>query len=176
MLPTFLTDRLLLRPRSMVDLESCLAMDRDPLVTRFIPCPWPGSWSDPEKHRAFVIARMERTYPNGLGYWSVLDRTKPNAFLGWVLLLPHQRAACEIEIGWRFTRANWGRGFATEAARPVLDHAFTTVGLEAVVADIDPRNRASLRVAEKLGLLIMGERIVEGVRAKHYRIEKGGGS
>ena len=153
----------------MVDLETCLEMDRDPMVTRFIP----GPWSDPEKHRAFVVARMNRTYPDGLGYWSVLDRYEPNSFLGWVILLPHQHAAREVEIGWRFKRASWGRGFATEAARPILDHAFATVGLEAVVADIDPQNRASLRVAEKLGLSVAGERILEGVRAIHCRIERG---
>ena len=166
MLPTFQTDRLLIRPRSMTDLGACLAMDRDPSVTRFIP----GPWSDPTAHRAFVIARMEQAYPDGLGYWSVLERTEPDAFLGWVLLIPHQDMPGEIEIGWRFRRESWGRGFASEAAKPVLRHAFATVGVDAVVADIDPLNAASLRVAEKLGLSIVGERVLAGVRAKHCRI------
>jgi RimJ/RimL family protein N-acetyltransferase len=58
----------------------------------------------------------------------------------------------EIEIGWRLVRAAWSQGYATEAARPVLNHAFHTIGLQRVVADIDPANAASVGVARKLGL------------------------
>jgi hypothetical protein len=39
-LPTFTTARLTLRRRTLADLDACLAMDRDPLVTKFIPGPW----------------------------------------------------------------------------------------------------------------------------------------
>ena len=46
MLPSFETERLLLRPRTMADFEACLAMNEDPEVMRFIP----GPWDDPELH------------------------------------------------------------------------------------------------------------------------------
>ena len=49
-------------------------------------------------------------------------------------------------------RAYWGRGLATEAAREVLRHAREDLGRARLVAFIDPRNRASVRVAEKAGL------------------------
>ena len=52
--PGFHTRRLLLRPRGMGDFDACLAMDRDPQVTRFIP----GPWSDPARHAAFLRARI----------------------------------------------------------------------------------------------------------------------
>lgn len=166
MLPTFRTERLLLRPRTMAHLESCLSMDRDPQVTRFIP----GPWSDPQRHRAFVIARITARWPQGLGYWAVQHIREPPRFLGWVLLLPADEMEVEVEIGWRFTRTGWGHGYATEAARPVLDHAFQTVGLRQVVADIDPENIASIRVAEKLGLQFIGETTAGGRPARSYRI------
>jgi hypothetical protein len=67
-LPIFRTSRLTLRQRDMGDLHACLAMDRDPLVTRFI-C---GPWEDPAAHRAFVEERIRHTYPRGMGYWSIL--------------------------------------------------------------------------------------------------------
>jgi RimJ/RimL family protein N-acetyltransferase len=57
----------------------------------------------------------------------------------------------EIEIGWRLIRRAWGRGYATEAARPVLHHALGTLRLPQVIADIDPENTASVGVARKLG-------------------------
>ncbi len=168
MQPTFETDRLVIRPRTLADLEACLVMDRDPAATRFIP----GPWADPVAHRAFVVARMEANYPEGLGYWSVFNHTRSGRFLGWILLLPYLAVADEVEIGWRFTQANWGHGFATEAAAPVLKHGLETVGLEAVVADIDPENAGSIRVAEKLGMWFVEDRIIDGMVSKSYRIDR----
>ncbi len=165
MLPTVQTERLLLRPRSRADLEDCLAMDRDPLVTEFIP----GPWSDPPAHRAFVISRMESGFPEGLGYWSIFGLAQPETFLGWVLLLPY--SASEVEIGWRLARSGWGHGYTTEAASAILSHAFETVGLDRVVADIDPRNTASVRVAEKLGMRCIEDRCIDCHPANSYQIE-----
>src|SRR5690606_29639318 len=87
-----------------------------------------------------------------LGYWSIFPKDDPNAFLGWILLTPEDAEEPDIEIGWRLIRSAWGKGYATEAAMPVLDHAFQTVGLDRVIADINPHNAASLRVAGKIGM------------------------
>ncbi|MGK9167715.1 GNAT family N-acetyltransferase [Inquilinus limosus] len=146
-LPSFETPRLILRPRTMADLEDCLAMDRDPEVVRHID----GPWSDPEAHRRFVEDRITRTYPDGMGYWTVRAKAPEGRFLGWVLLIPADAVGPEIEIGWRLVRAAWGHGYATEAAAPILAHARETLGVT-VIADIDPGNTASIRVAEKIGM------------------------
>src|SRR6516165_8607457 len=69
LLPSFQTSRLTLRQRTTADIEACLAMDRDPEVTRFMVG---GPWADPVAHRAFVEARIHAVYPPGMGYWSVL--------------------------------------------------------------------------------------------------------
>lgn len=143
LLPTFRTARLALRPRSMDDLEACLAMDRDPAVARFVA----GPWSDPSAHRAFVADRIRHAYPVGMGYWSI---TVPE-FVGWILLTPRDLVGPEVEIGWRIRRAARGHGYATEGARCVLDYAMKTLKLPQVIADIDPANTASLAVARKLG-------------------------
>jgi RimJ/RimL family protein N-acetyltransferase len=74
----------------------------------------------------------------------------------------------EIEIGWRLVRAAWGRGYATEAARPVLDHALETLGLGEVIADIDPENAASARVALKLGFRPTGSVPFNGHTVTRY--------
>ncbi len=68
MLPSFETQRLIVRPRRIGDLNPCLAMDRDPAVLRYIDIPW----SNPQEHRQFVVNRITRAYPAGLGYWSVV--------------------------------------------------------------------------------------------------------
>lgn len=58
----------------------------------------------------------------------------------------------EIEIGYRLNPAFWNRGFATEAARAVRDHAFRDLKLERVISLIHPQNHASRRVTEKNGM------------------------
>lgn len=165
-LPTFQTTRLLVRPRTLFDLPACLAMDRDPEVTKFIP----GPWADPERHEAFVRERMTADFGPGLGYWSVFEREQPDRFLGWILLIPYDGVGPDIEIGWRFVKKAWGKGYATEAAKPVLEHALQTVGPNRVVADIDPRNEGSIRVATKIGMREMACRKHDGSSWRSFAI------
>ncbi|ALL64939.1 Ribosomal-protein-alanine acetyltransferase [Paraburkholderia caribensis MBA4] len=148
MLPAFISQRLSLKPRTLADLDDCIAMDRDPEVTRHVD----GPWQEPDAHRRFVVDRITRAYPDGLGYWSIVERSAPARFVGWVLLIPEDTYGPEVEIGWRLVREAWGRGIASEAARVVITHAFGTVGLPSVVAGIAEGNVASQRVAQKLGM------------------------
>lgn len=154
----------MLRPRVMADFDACLAMDRDPCVTRFVP----GPWNEPAAHERFLRERITEPYGEGLGYWSILARDRPDDFLGWVLLIPRDAIGPDIEIGWRLIRRAWGKGYATEAARPVVAHAFGTLCLPCIVADIHPRNTASMRVAEKIGLTCKGDGEYDGIPCKHY--------
>lgn len=147
-LPTFTTARLTLRPRILDDLQACLTMNSDPEVTKFIP----GPWSDPVQHEAFVRRLIEADFGPGLGYWSVFPHEAPDRFLGWVLLTPTESAGGQVEIGWRFRRDAWGKGFATEAAKVVLEYGLNTLGLHRVIACIKPENLASMRVATKIGM------------------------
>jgi RimJ/RimL family protein N-acetyltransferase len=148
----------------MSDFDACLAMDRDPTVTKYIP----GPWDDPKGHERFLRERIQESFGPGLGYWSIFPKEHPAQFLGWILLIPYDGIGQEIEIGWRLNRLSWGKGYATEAAIPVVEHAFATVGLNRIVADIDPRNLASMRVAEKIGLKLIGDGEHDGVPCKSY--------
>jgi ribosomal-protein-alanine N-acetyltransferase len=58
----------------------------------------------------------------------------------------------EWEVGWAVHPDEWGKGFATEAARGMIDWAFTQFGLHRVVAFCHVDNAASIRVMEKLGM------------------------
>lgn len=166
MLPPLDTPRLLLRERTLADLEPCLAMDRDPEVTRYIA----GPWQDPVAHRQFVVHRITRPYPPGLGYWSIRERTDPDRFIGWVLLIPDHGVGPDVEIGWRLVRSAWGKGLASEAAGALVRHAFETMRLPRVIADIAPDNHASQRVARKLGMRWVGYDTSDGARYERYRL------
>lgn len=147
----FTTERLLLRPRTMDDFGACLEMDRDPEVTAYVD----GPWNDPDEHRAFLTQRILATYPPGHGYWTITTHDSPEDLLGWVLVLPTDEAGV-AEIGWRLVRRAWGRGYATEASRRILDHVWADTAVTRVTADIHPDNRASIAVATKLGLRAEG--------------------
>ena len=156
MLPDLETPRLTLRPRTLADLDDCLAMDLDPLVARFI---W-GAPPEPEAHREVLRGRFAPDWPARGGVWAVEERAAPG-FLGWCGVFPLEETGL-IEIGYRYRPAAWGRGIATEAAARVLDHGFRGFRFDPIVAVSHPDNLASHRVLEKLGLVRQAD-------AVHYR-------
>jgi RimJ/RimL family protein N-acetyltransferase len=90
---------------------------------------------------------------HGLGYWAV-ELPGQASLIGAIGLsrIRHLPFAPAIEIGWRLAHAYWGRGYATEAARAVLDDGFGRLGLAEIVAFTVPGNGASRRVMERLGM------------------------
>ena len=141
------TERLILRPRTMADLDANLAMDMDPAVHRYI---WGDSPPDPESRRRVLHDQIATGWPQKGGIW-VVERKDDPGFLGWCTLVALEDSGF-MEIGYRYTRAAWGRGLATEAARRVLDYGFRELGLDPIVAVTNPDNAASQQVLAKIGL------------------------
>jgi len=67
-----------------------------------------------------------------------------------------------IEIGWHFRPASWGFGYATEAARCIVQYAFEQLNLPLLLAVTDPENKRSIAVIEKLGMRY------DGLTARYY--------
>jgi RimJ/RimL family protein N-acetyltransferase len=57
----------------------------------------------------------------------------------------------EWELSYGFRRDRWGRGYATEAGEACVRHGFDVLGVQKIVADVDPQNPVSVHVLEKLG-------------------------
>ena len=88
----------------------------------------------------------------GYGFWAAVERTS-GQFLGWFHLRPAPDAPPgEVELGYRLRRAAWGKGYASEGSRALIDKAFRELGAERVFADTMTVNVASRRVMEKAGL------------------------
>ena len=147
------TPRLRLRRRVPEDIESIIVMDSDPEVRRFM-----GGPLDPDIHRKGVLANIIAGRPEHRS-WAIEWKDRAG-FLGMCLLRPLEGTGFTC-IGWRLMRQHWGQGVATEAARAVLDQALHALAIDPIVAIVDPRNLASIRVAEKIGLLQVGT-------ASHY--------
>jgi RimJ/RimL family protein N-acetyltransferase len=148
------TARLGLRAWRESDLEPFVAMNSDAEVMRYFPVPW---------SRAQTVAFFDRLCrhheQHGFCYFAVdrLDASPAAApcWIGFVGLMHQDFAApftpC-VDIGWRIDRAVWGHGYAVEAARACLEHAFTGERLPAVHAVAPRVNQPSIRVMQKLGM------------------------
>lgn len=147
MLPVLESERLLLQPRRLADLDAIARMNADPEVMRHI-----AAIGDPAMSRDAVAARSFAHVGRGLGYWSVFARADPSGFAGYVGLIPDGDA--EVQLSYRFGAGHWGKGYAQEAASRLMHHGFTTLGLPAIGIVTHPDNAASLRLAERLGFAL----------------------
>ncbi len=91
--------------------------------------------------------------------------------LGWCGLFPLEESGL-IELGYRYVRAAWGRGIATEAAGAVLEHGFKALRLDPIVAVAHPDNLASLRVLDKLGFHGQGRTRYYDTEVAYYRLDR----
>lgn len=183
-IPTIATDRLVLRPPSPGDLPDIAALNADPDVMRYIgqgqtqTAVQAGFWMEcilADARHGFPSASV----PEGLPGWLVAIERETQAFLGLAALvtlpLSHVQAIgaelCPppcIEVGYRFAKPAWGKGYATEAGRALVDYGFGHMGLKRIVAIADVRNGASNRVLEKLGLQLRKTYELGGVSI-HFR-------
>lgn len=144
------TDRLVLRRFTLDDLELLVELDGDPQVKRYID---DGAAVD-RQELAETLAWWLRYYEryDGYGFWAAV-RKSSGEFLGWFHLRPGEGDEVdEPELGYRLRRQAWGRGYATEVSRALVDKAFAELGAQRVHASTMAVNAASRRVMENAGL------------------------
>lgn len=145
--PTLHTARLRLRPVSSGDAEAVFAIHSNAHVLRYWDSP---PWTDRARAERFIAASRQLA-DDGSGVRLAIERASDGAFLGWCSLRRWNPDFRSAALGYCLDDSAWGQGYATEAARAVLQWAFDTLDLNRVQAETDTRNRASARVLEKLG-------------------------
>lgn len=147
--PTIKTERLVLRPWGKEDLGPFAALNADPRVMEFLPRTLDRRESD--ALAAHIEAHFER---HGFGLWAV-EVPGVSPFVGFVgLSVPTFKAhftPC-VEVGRRLASEQWGRGYATEAARETLRFGFAELLLPEIVSFTVPENLRSRAVMERLGM------------------------
>jgi RimJ/RimL family protein N-acetyltransferase len=159
------TERLLLRPATLDDLDAWLAISRDAEEA------WFGApTSTLDDARANLSKHMAHNEHHGFSLGVV--ELRPGDEVVGVAGLTHLQDGTEIEVGYRFLRECWGRGYATEAARAAIAFGLGELGLERIVAVTRPNNRASRRVMEKCGMSFVGVMHVYGYAQVKYAIAR----
>jgi RimJ/RimL family protein N-acetyltransferase len=152
------TARVRLRQYRPEDLERLVALNSDPEVMRHLTGGRPGTRAEAEEGVARTLLYREK-YGGRLGVYTA-ELRETGAFLGWFHLRPGKDRLDDVlnpELGYRLTRASWGRGLATEVSRALVRKAFTELDAASVWAQTLAANAASRRVMEKAGLRFEAE-------------------
>jgi RimJ/RimL family protein N-acetyltransferase len=144
-------ERLVLRRFTEEDVELLVDLDGDPEVMQFIT----GGRTTPRREvETEILPAFLEYYERDprFGFWAAVERSS-GEFLGWFHFRPESEdAPDQVELGYRLRRSAWGKGYATEGSRALIEKGFVELGVERAYATTMVVNVASRRVLEKSGL------------------------
>ena len=147
------TERLRLREFTADDAPHLVRLDADPDVAKWSPDP-PVTLEEAEREWLPHFFRQYEQTP-GFGFWAVEEKAT-GEFIGWFHLRPGDwHGADEPELGYRFRRSAWGKGYATEGGKALIDKAFLEHPVRRVLAETAGFHTASRRVMEKCGMRLI---------------------
>ncbi len=145
---TLETPRLILRPITLDDLAAVQVFEGDPEVARF----GSGIARSLEQVEAYIRVGLANAAEEPRTVWELGVVERESGILIGRVGFKRQVEPREASIWYALRRDRWGRGYAQEAMRPLLDFGFRDLGLHRVWADVDPENTPSMRLAQKLGM------------------------
>jgi ribosomal-protein-alanine N-acetyltransferase len=150
--PTLESARLRLRVYRNSDAEAMFRLYSDPHVMRYWSFP---PWTDRAQADAYLRRALGEMAEGRVLPWAIAAHGD-DRLLGTVTLFSLDPVQGRAEIGYSLDPKFQGQGMASEALRLALGHAFDTLRLRRVEADVDPRNVPSCRLLERLGFRLEG--------------------
>lgn len=145
----FTSQRLGFRPWTTDDLDNMAVINADPEVMRYFPKTY-----DVKGTRDF-IERMHTEFSNNGFCYFATEILETQELIGFIGLFEQSFEAefnpC-VDIGWRLSKKEWGKGYATEGAKACLDFGFTTMELSIIMAICPVINVPSENVMKKIGM------------------------
>jgi [ribosomal protein S5]-alanine N-acetyltransferase len=157
------TPRLILRQFTEADASLIQQLNNAPGVLQYIPEP---ILETEEQALKVIVDIILPQYKNNLGRWAV-HLKETNEFIGWCGL-KWLKETDEIDLGYRFKPAAWGKGYATEAAQQTLIYGLQQLQLKKIIAHAHIDNIGSQKVLEKIGMQYVGEGVEDGIPLKGY--------
>jgi len=140
------TERLALRPVTADDHPALLAHWTAPDVRRFL---FDGAALSAAEVTETIEESIRDFTASGYGIWLIELGSRPG-LVGTAGLRPLEESS--LEIFYSLAPGAWGHGYATEAARAVVEYGFGPLGLPEVLAEVDEGNAASVAVVRRLGM------------------------
>lgn len=144
------TDRLIMRDIEPEDVEGIFKLDSDPEVHKFLGNKPIKTMLEAEKAIDYVRNQYEK---KGIGRWAVINK-QTGDFMGWSGLKYEEqvRDLPYYDIGYRFIREYWGKGYATESATACLKYGFEVLKLEEIGGAAIVDHEASIKILKRIGL------------------------
>lgn len=161
------TERLILRRLQPTDLPEVAELLADPLVMK-------SSLKGPlslDEAKEYLNDRMIAHYQKwGIGPWGLFTKNDAQ-FLGIAgLLMQEIDGQKQVEIAYRLLPRYWKKGYAIEAASAVRDWGLEHLGISHLISIIEPSNEASIRVAERMGMVKVKDAVFHGFDVGVYRV------
>jgi ribosomal-protein-alanine N-acetyltransferase len=160
------TQRLLLREITESDAENAYLLNLDPDVIKYTG---DKSFDSPAEAREF-LSRYDHYKKYGFGRWGVISKEN-SEFMGWCGL-KYSADTDEHDIGFRFFKKHWNKGYATESAMACLQLGFEKFNMGTIVGRAMKENAASIRVLEKIGLIYWKDFDFDGQQGVVYRVDR----
>lgn len=158
---TLNTPRLVLRPLREDDAAVLFAMYSDPQFMRY----WSFAPMTQLEQAREYLSRLMTASASGKDLVCAIDLRETGQMIGTCTLFSLYEPSLRAEIGFGVSREFWRQGYTQEAVHTLIGHAFSTLSLRRLEADIDPRNNGSARVLERAGFAregLLRERWVVG--------------
>lgn len=160
------TSRLYLREFKKEDASQFYLLNKDPELIKYTGDP---SFSSVKEAELFI--HNYSAYKDfGYGRWAVCLK-ESDTFIGFCGLKHHPKED-NTEVGFRFFKQQWNKGFATESAQAVINHGFNKLNLTKIYAHAHVKNISSQRVIEKCGLHFVKNITHDDMPIKLYCIKK----
>ena len=166
MIRIFKTERLVLRPIEPADAAFYKQLVNEPAWIANIGDRQVHSLADAEQQIRNKLMSSYAQHGFGLAAVELISTAEPLGICGLV----KREALATPDIGFAFLQAHWGRGYALEAARAVLFHAFDELQLPQVLGLTQPSNQKSADLLLKLGFEPQGQVQLGDVSRELYQI------
>jgi [ribosomal protein S5]-alanine N-acetyltransferase len=164
------TGRLLLREMTPDDAENAYRLNLDPEVIRYTG---DEPFRDVDEARKF-LKNYDHYRKYGFGRWAVISKANQE-YLGWCGL-KYSADLDEYDIGFRFMKDHWNKGYATESAKVCLEYGMSALKMNMIVGRAMRVNTASINVLKKIGLEYWKDDACGDADGVIYKIEKIRGS
>lgn len=148
------TPRLIIREIQKEDTNGLFELDTDPEVHRYLGNKPITTMEEAQSVIEFIQLQYR---DNGIGRWAVIEKAS-GCFIGWTGLkwvtTPINNHVNYYDLGYRFIRKYWGKGYAQETMAPSLAYGFNRLHATEIYAIADIRNAASNAILRKSGFML----------------------
>lgn len=158
------TERLVLKAYTENDKADLINLFTDPAVMKHVG---DGVMTDTQAEEWWQKL-FDKFYPKGLNIWAVF--TKDKVYAGHAGIYQRPTKEKDWEFVYFLRRDAWGKGYATEIARKIIEYGLEDLNLPEVFATVDDNHTASIRVLEKAGMSFLRHEYDEEGRFSVYSI------